>query len=188
MNKGFGLYSPHEATTFFLKTMLVSFWIGVDLIAVLVMSTFSPSTIAQHGGGILMAGGVLIAGTVFSGLFAWATGSLFAKPSDEELVKGVRQFLWQLKREPVRLLGAGMIAVSVLTCAMAGYVHTVQKAAEAQGMTQLGRANVALGKKCAEVARLESALFRSDEQFVMAQCLIQYDQQYASLRETARGY
>jgi hypothetical protein len=67
---------------------------------------------------------------------------------------------------------------------MAGFVKSMQK--ETDGMTPLGRANVALGKKCAEVARLEGSLFQSNEQFVMAQCLIQYDQQYAALRNNDR--
>lgn len=47
MRKGFGFYSTHETAIFFLKTMLVSFWIGVDLIAALVISTF-PATVRSQ--------------------------------------------------------------------------------------------------------------------------------------------
>jgi hypothetical protein len=47
---------------------------------------------------------------------------------------------------------------------------------------QLGRADIAIAKKCAEVASLERHLFQSDEQFVLTQCLIQYDKTYAEVR------
>jgi hypothetical protein len=183
MHKGFGLYSPHEATSFFLKTMLVSFWVGVDLIAILVMSSFPAGTLARHGGLIVGAGTVLIAGTVFSALFVWATGSLFGRQAGNDLA-GWRLALHQLQCEPWKLLGAGALAVVILTGALAGHVRGAQK--EADGALQLGRADLAMGAKCAEVARLEGSLFRSDEQFVMAQCLIQYDKQYAELLTDTR--
>lgn len=180
MHKGFGLYSPHEATTFFLKTMLVSFWVGVDLIAALVMSTFAVNTIIQHGFMILVSSTILITGTVFSALFAWATGSLFARTADAEVTGGMSGRLQKLKREPYQLIVAGSVIVFILLCMMVGYIRHFQT--ESDTMQQLGRANVVLGKKCSEVASLEKNLFQSDEQFVMAQCLIQYDQQYAALR------
>jgi hypothetical protein len=183
MHKGFGLYSPHEATSFFLKTMLVSFWVGVDLIAMLVMASFPGGTVAQHGTLIIATGTILIAGTVFSGLFAWATGALFARQPAVVPQPGWRQTLQQVQREPWQLLGAGALAVFILACALTGYVRSVQK--EAGAGLRLGRADVALGAKCAEVARLEGSLFRSDEQFVMAQCLIQYDKQYVALLGSA---
>ncbi|RJF96864.1 hypothetical protein D3870_21005 [Noviherbaspirillum cavernae] len=182
MRKGFGLYSPHEATTFFLKTMLVSFWVGVDLIAALVLSTFSSDLIARHGILIFAVAAILIVGTVFSSLFSWATGSLFARQAGEAGAGSVARTLQTLKREPYQLLGAGAIAVFILLCGTAGYLRSLQK--EAEPVVQFGRADATLGKKCSEVARLEKSLFQSDEQFVMAQCLVQYDQQYAALRNT----
>lgn len=180
MRKGFGFFSPHETSVFLLKALLLSFWIGVDLIACLVMWTIPLSVLLQNGVALIAVAAALVSGTVFSILFAWATGSLFGRQEPHAADNAVGAALQSLKRRPYLLLGAGAVAVSILLFFAARYFTALRE--ESELMQQLGRANLAIARKCSEVATLERQLFQSDEQFVMAQCLIQYDQAYASLR------
>jgi hypothetical protein len=183
MRKGFGLYSTHETTIFFLKAMLVSFWIGVDLIAALVIVTFPGSVLLEHGVLVIGAMAILISGTVFSMLFTWATGSLFGRQALNAETGVIQQTLQRLKRQPYHLLGAGAGGVLMLLVVAVSYFITMQRHNEL--MKQVGRADLAIAKKCAEVASLERQLFQSDEQFVLTQCLIQYDKTYATGRNVS---
>jgi hypothetical protein len=177
MNKGFGLYSTHETTIFFLKMMLVSFWIGVDLIAALIVSSIPVSVLARHGILVVAAMAILISGTVFSLLFTWATGSLFGRQAVRTETGAIRNALHKLKQHPYQLVAAGAAGVSVLL--IFAVVHFISLQRESELMKQLGRADLAIARKCAEVASLEKSLFQSDEQFVLTQCLLQYDKSYA---------
>jgi hypothetical protein len=177
MRKGFGLYSTHETTIFFLKAMMVSFWIGVDLIAALVISTFPASVLVQHGVLVIGAMAILISGTVFSLLFTWATGSLFGRQAVKAETGAIQQTLQRLKHQPYHLLGTGAGGVLMLFAVAVSYFVAMQRHNEL--MKQVGRADLAIARKCAEVASLERQLFQSDEQFVLTQCLIQYDKTYA---------
>lgn len=183
MRKGFGLYSTHETTIFFLKLMLVSFWIGIDLIAALLISTFPVSVLAQHGVLVVAAMAILISGTVFSALFTWATGSLFGRQAVDADTGAIGAALQRLKHQPYHLLAAGGTAVTILL--LIAVVHFVSMQRQAELMKQIGRADLAIARKCAEVANLEGHLFQSDEQLVLAQCLIQYDKTYAVMRASA---
>jgi hypothetical protein len=180
MRKGLGFYSTHETTIFFLKAMLLSFWIGVDLIALMVLSTFSVAVLAQHAAAVMIAVAIFISGTVFSGLFAWATGSLFGRTGQQTENGVVADALQRLKQQPYYLIGAGVACASILVLAANCYLGYLQR--ENELMSQIGRADMGIAKKCAEVASLEKNLFQSDEKFVMTQCLIQYDKTYAILR------
>lgn len=184
MRKGFGFYSPHEATMFFMKTLLISFWIGVDLIAALLLSTIPGSVLLRHGLLFLCAAAILAAGTVFSGLFAWATGSLFGPRAKTAQASGnaVREILERVRRDPWHLIGAGGAGVAAVLIAATGYLAFLRY--ESEAMKQTGRADVVIAQKCAEVASLEKQLFHSDQQVVLAQCLLQYDENYASLRKS----
>lgn len=180
MRKGFGFYSPHETTMFFLKALLLSFWLGVDLIAALIATTLPPGSLAQHGLLSVIAITILISGTVFSALFAWATGALFGREMADLKTNFVAARLHALKQRPGALIVAGIASASLLLSATAGLAIFLRPDTDAAVRT--GRANVAVATRCAEIAHLEGRLFRSSEQTVMAECLIQYDEKYASLR------
>jgi hypothetical protein len=180
MRKGFGLYSTHETTIFFLKMVLLSFWIGVDLIAVLVIATLPPTVLTQHGVLVVAAMAILISGTVFSGLFTWATGSLFGKQAVHAEAGAIGAALQRLKRQPYQLVATGVMGVSVLL--VIAVYHFISMQQQNEPTKQVGRADLAIAKKCTEVASLERYLFQSDELFVLTQCLIQYDKTYAEVR------
>jgi hypothetical protein len=180
MQKGLGLYSTHQTTIFFLKATLLSFWIGVDLIALMLLSTFSIAVLAQHAAVVMVAVSIFISGTVFSGLFVWATGSLFGRTGPQTASGVVAKGLQRLKQQPGHLIGAGVVAIAILILAANSYFSYLQH--ENELISQIGRADMGIARKCAEVADLEKHLFQSDEKFVMTQCLIQYDRTYAILR------
>ncbi|RZI42227.1 hypothetical protein EGT07_13475 [Herbaspirillum sp. HC18] len=117
---------------------------------------------------------LLIAGTIFSMVFAWATGTLFARPGLDRKSPALH-----LKRSAGGLIGFASVAVFlsflVATCVF------WQAQQENEVMRKMGRATPEIASKCAEIASLERKLFQSDEQFVLAQCLIQYDKQYAAM-------
>lgn len=179
MHKGFAFYSPHETTVFLLKAVLLSFWIGIDLIGALQALTMPASLLLRHGFLFAAIVTLLGAGTLFSILFIWSTGSLFG-PHDEPALSArhaLAQVLRRIKRDPYRLLASGGAGVAVLLCAVSSYLLVLHK--ESEGNRELGRADVAIARKCEEVATLERQLFQSDQQLVMAQCLLQYDDNYA---------
>ena len=171
MRKGFGFYAPHEATSLFLKVALVSLWIGVDIVAVLYASTV-PHEDFTHSLLMPVAFLVLVSGTVFSVLIAWATGSLFGKKAIAAGSSRIAVTLYDLKRDPRRLLGVGAAAV-VAIVSIAGYVFYWDGGDNhAEPASCI---NPVLAEKCSEVARLEGKLFRSDEHKILSKCLIQYD-------------
>jgi hypothetical protein len=180
MQKGFGFYSPHETTVFFLKAAFVSTWIGLDLLAALAVIGLPPNVVARHSLLLLVVSAILAAGTVFSILLAWATGSLFARTGNPVHRGFLHAFLHRLKDKPYQLIGAGAAcvpAVMVVSIFMV-FGHAPSRGAE----RSIGRANLAVAEKCTEVAARESELFRSDERIVMTQCMLQYDKTYAALR------
>jgi hypothetical protein len=184
MRKGFGFYSPHESSSFFMKALLLSFWIGVDVLAALVLTTIPASMLLRHFLLFLGVSTVLAAGTVFSILFVWATGSLFGPraPSAPKARNVLEATLQRVQREPFHLLCVGASGVAV--CVFLAAVHLVLLDRAAESARQAGRADVVVAQKCAEVASLERQLFQSDQQVVLAQCLLQYDENYASLRKS----
>lgn len=177
MHKGFAFYSPHQTTTFFLKAVLLSFWIGHDVVAALVMSTMPGTMLTRHSAFFITAIAVLAGGTVFSCLWAWMTGSLFGTQTEARAATG--NPLTSLKKKSGILLGAGLVATAGV--AVAAERHFAWLESESDPERRLGRANLVIAKKCAEVAGLEKGLFQTDEQIVMAQCLLQYDKGYAAL-------
>jgi hypothetical protein len=183
MQKGFGFYSPHETTILFLKATLVSIWVGLDLVVLFTVYGMTPSTVQRHLLLVIAAAVVLAAGTVFSLLFVWVTGSLFgrAAPEDAAGSSGGRaaSAIEALKRKPYHLVVAGISGVILMLCIVA---PALSGSLSFGGAGQLpGRANPAVVQKCSEVAQLEQSLFRSDERIVMAQCMLQYDKTYAAL-------
>jgi hypothetical protein len=183
MQKGFGFYSPHETTILFLKATLVSIWVGLDLVVLFTVYGMTPSTVQRHLPLVIAAAVVLAAGTVFSVLFIWATGSLFGRTASEGDACNVgglaASAIQTLKRKPYHLFGAGIAGVFLMLCIVA---PAVSDSLFSNGVSQPpGRANPAVVQKCSEVAELERSLFRSDERIVMAQCMLQYDKTYAAL-------
>jgi hypothetical protein len=170
MRKGFGLYAPHETTAFLLKTILVSFWIGIDTIAAMLAWHTTHGDTAHR---LLMLAALLVlaSGSIFALLFAWVTGSLFARNPDDATQGRWQQFLQGVKQDPLLLLGVGACTVAVIVAA--GGCH-----AFLFGEDRLAGAircvNPALAEKCAEVARLEGKLFLSEESEVLSKCLEQY--------------
>src|SRR4051812_39341014 len=114
MPKGFGFYSSDETTTFLMKAMLLSFWIGIDITALLVGSTFSAAELVRHGILTMCVLAVLIGGTVFSALFVWATGSLSSATEIHKRNDMITSVLHKLKQQPQYLIGAGALATSLL--------------------------------------------------------------------------
>ncbi|MGZ3240899.1 MAG: hypothetical protein ACXWIN_04680 [Burkholderiaceae bacterium] len=180
MQKGFGLYAPHETTIFLLKSLLLSFWIGIDLIAALVASTLPTGVLVRHGLLLTIALAILIFGTVFSALFVWATGSLFAKDPSDLKNSSMALLLRALKQERNRLIGCGIAGSTLMLLVMCAGLLVLQNGIDEEKRT--GHASAEISQKCSEIAALEQRLFQSDEQVVLAECLIQYDEKYASLR------
>lgn len=180
MQKGFGFYSPHETTILFLKASLVSIWIGLDLIVVLVVGSLPQSIIERHTVALNIAGVILAVGTVFSILFAWATGTLFGRDSASGKA-GLAHVSTALKGKPYHLIGTGIGAAVVLVL-VTGQLLSGRYVVEDPSAQPLGRANLEVARKCTEIASMEHTLFRSDERIVMTQCMLQYDRTYASLR------
>jgi len=172
MRKGFGLYAPHETTVFFVKAMLVSVWIGIDVVAGLLVARFSSGDLARYGWLLLFAFLVLLCGTVFSILFAWSTGALFGPDVRQTKKHGVGALLEQAKRSPHALLvlGASLVAAGTLL-AIASLVFL---RAGADAVTHAACVRPEIANRCVEVARLEGKLFQSDEQKVFEQCVAQY--------------
>ncbi|MGH8807416.1 MAG: hypothetical protein ACREX0_06030 [Noviherbaspirillum sp.] len=177
MHKGFAFYSPHQTMTFFLKAVLLSFWIGLDVVAALVMSTMPDTVLVRYSACFIAAIAILAGGTVFSCLWAWLTGSLFGTQPETRATTRTR--LISMKRKTGMLLGAGVVATAGV--AVAAERHFAWLESESDPDRRFGRANLAIAKKCAEVASFEKSLFQTDEQIVMAQCLLQYDKGYAAL-------
>lgn len=184
MHKTLAAVPSSETTTFLLKTLLLSFWAGVDIIAVLIMSTFPIDDLLQHRIPVIAVLALLISGTVFSALFVWAANPPKGAPSGVSGVGKIVVALHSLRREPRHLTCAGLAVVSLLLILSASGLAHLKVNNDAA--LQIGRADRTIAKKCAEVANLEKKLFQSDVQFVIAQCLVQYDEQYASLREPVR--
>jgi hypothetical protein len=180
MHKGFGLYSPHETTIFFLKALLLSFWIGVDLIAALVASALPAGSLAQHGFMTAVVMAILISGTVFSALFVWVTGSLFAVKPAEVSSKFLVAYILALKQQPGKLLLFGLMSVAVILAL--SYAMLSRQGEEID--KRISQVNFAVTNKCAEVASLENKLFQTREETVMAECLLQYDEKTVALRVT----
>jgi hypothetical protein len=185
MYKGFGDYSPHETTTFFLKALLLSFWAGMDLMALLVLLSFPLSMLLQHQILLIGMSAVLIAGTVFSVLFAWATGSTFGcekAQNAHEAYGPLRHALLRVRRDPAQLAAAGIVVVALLVVGASALLSTLKR--EREEMKEVGRADPVVARKCREVASMERQLFQSDPQSVTVQCLLQYDDTYAPLRKS----
>lgn len=170
MRKGFGLYAPHETTVFLLKTILVSFWIGIDTIAA-VLAWRMPSDDIAHRLLMLAVLLVLASGTVFALLFALVTGSLFARNPGDAAQGWWQRFLQNVKQDPVRLRGVGAWAVAIIVTAGACHAFLF---GEDRLAGSIRCVNPALAAKCTEVARLEGKLFLSDEREVLWKCLEQY--------------
>lgn len=182
MQKGFGFYSPHEATVLFQKATLVSIWIGLDLVVLLTISGLPSTIVERHLLLLVTVLAVLASGTVFSFLFAWITGSQFARTCDDSgrCPAAAAPLLRAMNEKPLHFVGAGAVAALV---AIALAVPLVIGVALGRNSDRLaGRANLAVAQKCTEVASLEQNLFRSDERIVMTQCMLQYDKTYAALR------
>lgn len=183
MRKGFGFYSSHETTIFLLKAILLSFWIGVDLLGLLAVSALPHSVLAQHRLLVMSVLALLCTGTVFSAMFVWATGSLFGRSPEQAGRRLASRACNILKRKPYHLLGAGLlISVCLNLLSLRGLV-SLQEGKEA--IMQVTRANTGIAKKCSEIARLERWLFQAEEDVIMAQCLLQYDHSYAGLRKVS---
>ena len=170
MRKGFGLYAPHETTAFLLKTILVSFWIGVDTIAAVLAWRMNYDDTAHR---LLMLAVLLVlaSGTVFALLFAWVTGSLFAKNPDDATQGRWQRFSQDAKQDPVRMLYVGACSIAVMMTAGACHAFLFGDDRQAGSISCV---NPALAEKCAEVARLEGKLFLSDEREVLSKCVEQY--------------
>lgn len=183
MRKGFGFYSSHETTIFLLKTILLSFWIGVDLLCLLAVSALPHSVLVQHRFMVVSVLVLLCAGTVFSFMFVWATGTLFGRATEpaERCFPG-RAFDF-LKRKPYHLIVAALLMTVFLALFSLRGLVSLQEGKEA--IMQVSRADTGVARKCSEIARLERWLFQADEGVIMAQCLLQYDQAYAGLRNTS---
>lgn len=183
MHKGFGLYSPHETTVFLLKTLLLSFWAGVDVIAILLVYSGSPVELGDQGVLAFASFAFLVCGTVISLLFAWATGSLFGRRHGDGDGGGVASFLLGLKLHPSRLVCTGLVTASLLLAFMAWCLFPVQSPGAQSA--RASRASPDIAKKCSEIAGLEHRLFQSDVKVAAAECLLQYDEKYAAMRSAA---
>jgi hypothetical protein len=80
MQKGFGHYSHQETTIFFLKAILLSFWLGIDMLALLLAFAIPAGIMAEHRVTLVVAITILFSCTLTSILFIWATGSLGEEP------------------------------------------------------------------------------------------------------------
>ncbi|WP_382251804.1 hypothetical protein [Herbaspirillum sp. GCM10030257] len=138
------------------------------------------SVLVQNRLVILGAITVLSTATVFSILFAWATGTLFGR-RQIATESGMSSVLHRIKQELSWLIGVGFAGGAIPILVAVVYFSSLQR--ETEQHQQIGRANIGISKKCAEIAALERGLFQSDEQFVMTQCLLQYDRTYAALHE-----
>jgi hypothetical protein len=182
MSKGVGFYSPHETTVFFLKTLLLSFWFGIDLVAVLIAATFSPDSLAQHRVLTAIAMAILIFGTTFAVVFVWAAGSLFAVKQADVSPSRLSTILAYLKRHSWQLTAIGIANLSILLTAVT--VHFMFSQPGNGPANQIAQASPAMARKCAEVARLERQQFLTNEQAAMAECLIQYDEKHRYSRNS----
>jgi magnesium-transporting ATPase (P-type) len=182
MIKGVGFYSPHETTVFFLKTLLLSFWFGIDLVAVLIAATFSPDSLAQYRVLTAIAMAILIFGTTFAAVFAWAAGSLVAVKQADVRPSRVPASLAFLKRHSWQLIAIGIANLSILLTAVT--VHFMFSPPANGPANRAAHASPAMAKKCAEVASLERQQFQANELTSMAECLIQYDEKYSFLRNS----
>lgn len=181
MHKGFGFYSPHETTTLFLKASLVSIWIGLDLLVALIVGGLPRSVLERHALALTVVAAVLTAGTVFSMLLAWATGTLFGRGDEGTRHGPVGTAFRALKRKPYHLIVAGAVS-AMITILVAGELLSAPPGLVDDTGRPVARINLEIARKCAEIASMEYALFRSDERVVLTQCMIQYDPSYASLR------
>lgn len=118
MVKGMGFYSPHQTTVFFLKTLLLSFWLGIDVVAVLIAATCSPDSLAQYRVVAAIAMTILIFGTTCAAVFAWAAGSLFAVRPADLTPSRLPACLAVLRRHSWQLLAIGAANFSILLTAV----------------------------------------------------------------------
>lgn len=180
MIKAVGFYSPHETTVFYLKTLLLSFWLGIDLVAVLIAATLSSDILAHYRVLTTSAMAILIFGTTFAAVSAWAAGSLVAVRQADVKPSRVRTRLAFLKRCSWPVIFIIIANVSILLAV--GIAHFIFSSPA--GRTAY--VSPAMARKCAEVASLERQQFQANELASMAECLIQYDEKYLYLRQ-ARG-
>lgn len=184
MRKGFQLYSPHQETILFLKAILISFWMGLDAIAILIISTLSSNDLLQRRFLLAVIMTVLILGTLFSLLFVWTRSPLSEKPTAPQEKNRLKKFLQTLKKLPYDLICASIAGtVGAIFIFNMLTEHFKQSPQERIAPKHSISVDAALVKKCTEVAQLEKDLFQSDEQALMAQCLHQYDKKYSELKK-----
>lgn len=175
--------SPHETTVFFLKCLLMSFWIGATMLAILVAPPILNGGIPQNGLLWMAIFSLFGCGNVYALVTCLAKQPQASnasnrpptpKPMPQPPVKGVM---------PRGLIATGVVGLVLLVAAPLVYSKFAKE--EDAGLKRLGPATAAVAKKCSEIASLEQKLFQSDEKTVMAECLLQYDQKYLELRATA---
>lgn len=181
-SKGFGFYTKEETLIFLGKAALLSFWLGLDALAVLLVCLVSVAELTRHPLLALVVLAVLISGTVFSVLCAGVVGTAPGNAANGRGGAKLATVRKRLQAERHLLIGLGIGATCVLVLIVASLISHFQSRAYSQ--LRIDRADPGLAAKCAEVARLEHQLFFANELFVMAQCLLQYDAKYNELRKT----
>lgn len=178
MIKGVGFYSPYETTVFFLKTLLLSFWLGIDLVAVMIGATLSSDILAHYRVLTTSAIAILIFGTTFAAVFAWAAGSLVAVKQADSKPSRLPAWLAFLKRCSWPVIAIFIANFSILLAVAIAHVMFSSPADRNASVSPV------MARKCAEVASLERQQFQANELASMAECLIQYDEKYRYLRHS----
>lgn len=174
MSIGVGFYSPQETTIFFLKALLLSFWFGIDLVAVLIATTFAPDIFAQHRILTAITLAIMLFGTIFAVVFAWAAGSLFLTNKVDLILPRSHSSHPFLKRHSWQLNAISITNLSILLSTVT--VHFMPTPQRNEQVNQIAQSSPAIVKKCAEVASLEQQQFQANEQDSMEKCLVQYGQ------------
>ena len=178
-SKGFGFYTKEETLIFLGKAVLLSFWFGLDALALLLVCLVSMAELARYPLLSLVVFAILISGTVFSVLFAGVVGTVSGNAANGREGGKPATVRKRLQAERPLLIGLGIGATCVLVLIVASLISYFQSRAYSQ--LRIDRADPGLAAKCAEVARIEHQLFSANELFVMAQCLLQYDAKYKEL-------
>jgi hypothetical protein len=171
-------FAPDDTALFFLKTLLLSFWVGLDLIALLIAALSAESRF-MHGG---------LVASVVCAILSCGTGCaiymcLFVRPraagSTTDSTINIKKHLAASTVAPTvqksrAFIVSGLIGASLLVTAPVVYSTLLKDGGES--INHIDPDMAVITRKCAQIASLEQKLFQSNEKNVMADCLIEYGQ------------
>ncbi|MBC7501471.1 MAG: hypothetical protein H7315_13375 [Herminiimonas sp.] len=177
--------SPHDVTVFFLKSLLLSFWLGISLLAVLAMPSIATDVPLANGLPRIIAFVLLICGCAYAMGACFLVGVKTGGARNTPIRRLTESEVAVVKQKPRIIHVAGLAGMLLLLFAPAAYStfnrHIASTDIES-APAHIQPAVTEVSTKCSEIAGLERKLFQSNEKTVMAECLMQYEQKHAGFR------